>query len=239
MAIGRTFVRSVARVSIGALLDVILPPACAACGLPGRVACDRCWAALEPLPAPWCEGCGAPVPIPAPRCPGCRGQIVGARQAVVYSGPAPAFVSGLKDDRRRGLAAVVAATIAAVVPAPPLGAVLVPVPLGPRRARERGFNQSLLIARELSRAWSRPVVEALVRSREGADQRGARASARRHQAAGSFAVRPGASVPATAWLVDDVHTTGATLADCARALRGAGARSVGATCFARVLERAR
>lgn len=236
MLIGDSPAPSVVEVPIGVLLDVLLPPACAACGLPGGAACARCLGALEPLPPPWCEGCGAPVPVPVARCPACRGRLAGARQAVAYAGPAPALVAGLKDHRRRGLAAVLASAIVAAVPPPPLGAVLVPVPLGPRRARERGFNQSLLVARELARAWRRPVVEALVRTREGADQRGARASARARQAAGAFAARPGALVPHAAWLVDDVHTTGATLADCARALRAGGAASVGAACFARVVE---
>jgi ComF family protein len=223
-------------VSIGALLDVILPPACAACGLPGASACAGCRAALERLPPPWCGGCGAPVPVPVPRCAACRGGVVGARQAVAYTGPAPALVAALKDDRRRGLAAVLAQVIAATVPAPPPGVVLVPVPLGPLRSRARGFNQCLLIARALSREWGRPVVEGLVRTREGADQRGARATARARQASGAFAARPGAPPPAAAWLVDDVRTTGATLADCARALRAAGTGTVGAVCFARVPE---
>ncbi len=132
---------------------------------------------------------------------------------------------------------MMAEVIAARVPQPPADAALVPVPLGPHRARERGFNQSLLIARALGRIWHRPVVETLVRVREGDDQRGARASARARQVAGAFAVRPGARVPAVVWLVDDVHTTGATLADCSRALRAAGAGAVGAVCFARVVAR--
>ena len=216
------------------LLDLILPPACAACGLPGGAACASCLASLAPLPAPWCAGCGAPVPVPVARCPACLGPIEGARQAVAYAGPATALVAALKDQRRRGLARVLAAAIAAAVPPPPLGAVLVPVPLGRRRARERGFNQSALLARELGRRWGLPVSEPLVRVREGADQRGARASARARQVARAFAVRPGGVAPPRPWLVDDVHTTGATLADCARALRSGGARRVGATCFARV-----
>lgn len=176
-----------------------------------------------------------PVPVPVARCGSCRGRLAGARQAVAYEGPAPALVAALKDDRRRGLAGVVAEVVVAAVPPPPEGAALVPVPLGPLRARSRGFNQSLLLCRELGRRWERPVADVLVRAREGADQRGARATARARQAAGAFAVRPGAPPPGLAWLVDDVHTTGATLADCARALRSAGAASVGATCFARVL----
>jgi predicted amidophosphoribosyltransferase len=109
------------------------------------------------------------------------------------------------------------------------------VPLGPRRLRARGFNQALLIARELARRWRRPLAEPLARVREEGAQRGAGATARARQVAGAFAVRDGDAVPAWPWLVDDVHTTGATLADCARALRSAGARRVGAVCFARAL----
>ncbi len=184
-------------------------------------------------PPPWCGGCGAPVPVPLTRCAACRGRIDGARQAVAYAGPAPALVGALKDGRRRVVAEVLAGVIAAEVAAPPPGAVLVPVPLGPRRLRARGFNQSLLIARELGRAWGRPVAEPLVRVREGADQRGATATARARQVAGAFALGGPAPAPACAWIVDDVHTTGATLADCARALRRGGARTVGAVCFAR------
>lgn len=220
---------------LGALLDVVLPPACAACGLPGAVACAACLAALEPLPPPWCEGCGVPVPVPVPRCAGCRGRVRGARQAVAYAGPAPPLVAALKDGRRRGVAAVIARAIVAAVPPPPDDVALVAVPLGPRRARQRGFNQSALIADELGRAWGRPVVPALIRVREGADQRGARATARLRQVSGAFAARSGGPPPAAVWLVDDVHTTGATLADCARALRAAGTATVGAVCFARVV----
>lgn len=223
-----------AGVSLAALLEVLLPQACAACGLPGAAACAGCLAALEPLPPPWCGGCGAPVPVPVERCPGCRGRVEGARQAVAYRGPAPALVAALKDGRRRGLAPVLAAVVVAAVPAPPPGAVLVPVPLGPRRARERGFNQSMLLARALGRRWDRPVADVLARVREGPPQRGAARTARTRQASGAFAAAPGVPAPAVAWLVDDVRTTGATLADCARALRAAGARRVGAVCLARV-----
>jgi ComF family protein len=216
------------------LLDLLLPPACGACGLPGAPACAACRDGLAALPEPWCEGCGAPVPVPVGRCPACVGPIRGARQAVLYAGPATALVAALKDQRRRGLAGVLAEVVVARVPRPPDEATLVPVPLGRRRARERGFNQSALLARELGRRWALPVSEPMVRIREGPDQRGARATARARQVAGAFAVRPGRPAPLRPWLVDDVHTTGATLAACARALRAAGAAGVGAVAFARV-----
>jgi ComF family protein len=222
-------------VALGGLLDLLIAPACAACELPGPAACERCLDGLESLPAPLCAGCGAPVPVPVQRCPACRGRVEGARQAVAYAGAAPALVAALKDGRRRALAAVLAQRIVLAVPPPPPGAVLVPVPLGPRRLAGRGFNQSLLIARELARRWGRAVAEPLARVREEPAQRGAAASARARQAAGAFAAVGADAVPAHAVLVDDVHTTGATVADCARALRAGGARTVGAACFARAL----
>jgi ComF family protein len=222
-------------VPVARLLDLVLPPACAGCGLPGPAVCTACLDGLDPLPEPWCGGCGAPVPVPVARCPACRGRLEGARQAVAYAGAAPAIVAALKDGRRRSLAAVVAERIAAAVAPPPAEAVLVPVPLGPRRLRRRGFNQSLLIARELARRWGLPVAEPLARVREEGAQRGAGATARARQVAGAFALAGRLPVPGRPWLVDDVHTTGATLADCARALRSGGARRVGAVCFARAL----
>jgi ComF family protein len=120
---------------------------------------------------------------------------------------------------------------------PPPGAVLVPVPLTRRREAERGFNQSLLIAQELGALWEARVVDTLERVREAPPQRGASATDRARQVAAAFGVRPGLPVPAAVWIVDDVHTTGATLAACARALRGGGARQVGAVCFARAVSR--
>jgi ComF family protein len=220
---------------LAALLDVVLPPACAACGLPGGPVCAACRGRLEGLPPPLCEGCGGPVPVPVARCPACRGPIAGARQAVAWAGPAPALVLALKDGRRRTLAAVLAEVVAERVPAPPAGSVLVPVPLAGGRERTRGFNQSRLIAGALGRRWGLPAADCLRRVREGPPQRGASASARVRQAAAAFAAGGPDPVPARAVLVDDVRTTGATLAGCARALRAGGAGEVGAVCVARVV----
>lgn len=171
-----------------------------------------------------------------PRCPECpAGPIVDARQAVAYQGPAPRLVAALKDGRRRKLANLLAQLIAARVPPPPLGVALVPVPLGRRRLADRGFNQSRLIADALERRWGRPVLDVLVRVREEGAQRGSAAAERSRQVAGAFAMRPGARAPRHVCLVDDVHTTGATLSSCARTLARAGAEPARAVAFARVL----
>jgi ComF family protein len=114
--------------------------------------------------------------------------------------------------------------------------VLVPVPLHPRRQRVRGYNQSMLLARELSSRLDLPVAAgALIRRVNTPPQaKAAEAGARRRNMAGAFDCRPGALDGRRVLLVDDVTTTGATLDACARALlpKG-GAASVWGLTFAR------
>jgi ComF family protein len=113
---------------------------------------------------------------------------------------------------------------------------IVPVPLHPRRLRERGFNPSALLARSLAREHrSRFDASLLLRVRDTPSQTGLGRRARRANLRGAFQVRPGARAPQVIWLVDDVVTTGSTLIECARALRRAGARRVVAICVARTL----
>jgi ComF family protein len=115
--------------------------------------------------------------------------------------------------------------------------VLVPVPLHPRRLRERGFNQSALLAREIARrAGKSTCTDALRRCRDTVPQAGLTAAARRRNVRDAIAVGGRASVAArTVVLVDDVLTTGATAIACARRLREAGAREVRVLTVARVV----
>jgi len=114
---------------------------------------------------------------------------------------------------------------------------LVPVPLHPRRRRERGFNQAELIAAAISRCTGVTVLgSALVRRKDTAPQTGLSAAARRGNMRGAFAVRRRAQIAQRRLvLVDDVLTTGATALACARALREAGAIEVRLLSVARAL----
>ncbi|MFQ3577686.1 MAG: ComF family protein [Verrucomicrobiia bacterium] len=108
--------------------------------------------------------------------------------------------------------------------------LLVPVPLHKRRLRERGFNQSTLLAESLSKARGWPVVELLVRTRATPTQTALDRSQRTRNLSGAFEVNPKHS-PAifagrSVLLVDDVVTTGATVHECASVLLKAGAGDV-------------
>jgi ComF family protein len=131
-------------------------------------------------------------------------------------------------------AEAMAAQIAVGAPASVLArGVLVPVPLHPRRLRRRGFNQAERLATALGRRTGLRVVDCLLREGPARTQVGRDRAERLAGVHGAIAVHAGAEPPRRAILVDDVVTTGATLAACAQALRAAGARQVTAVAYAR------
>jgi ComF family protein len=146
-------------------------------------------------------------------------------------------VVGLKFGRRRPLARLLADLVveqcAHALPGFP--DAVVPVPLAPARERERGFNQARLIAEHLARVLGTPLRAGwLARARRTAPQTDLTAAERRANVQGAF-VAAGAVAGRHVLLVDDVLTTGATVEECARALRVAGAGRVGVVTVARVL----
>lgn len=198
---------------------------------------DRFLAIVAP---PLCTACGADARRAGPLCAACRAEL--ARGAGVsvgpgiwagfpYEGPAGALVRALKFSGHVALADVMAAQITAHAPSELLAGEVVPVPLHPSRRRRRGYNQAALLAESLGRRAGLCIDDCLVRSGDPAPQMGRGRRARMQSLLGRIEA-PG-RVPERALLVDDVVTTGATLAACAQALRAAGCLHVGAVIYAR------
>jgi predicted amidophosphoribosyltransferase len=219
-----------------ALLDLLAPPLCLACGTaaPGAL-CARCRAALPWLRDP-CPRCALPRPC-AP-CPAARQAFAAAWAPVAHEGPARALVHALKYRGRLAAADAMAAQMAAALARagdPASGAAaLVPVPFAPDRRRRRGFDPAELLAKRLAARAGLPVVACLLRSADAPRQVGS-VRAQRLRAGGVIAA---GVAPEIAVLVDDVHTTGATLDACSRALTLVGTRTVFALTYARTVRRA-
>jgi ComF family protein len=161
--------------------------------------------------------------------------IDGIRSVFLYQGTVRQAILQLKYKHLKTMATPLAQLLAEFLSSHPLkGDVLIPVPLHPRRLRERGYNQASLLALELGKLISLPVVEdTLVRVRDAVPQaRTGSAIERRRNVQDAFACHKGLE-GRQILLVDDVCTTGATLDACASALKAAGATSVWALTLAR------
>ncbi len=228
---------------------LLLPPACAGCGgpvAPEAILCPQCDRQWPRIPADRCTLCQQAPSAPGElRCAGCarvRGPLAACVAAALFSGPVADAVHRFKYPARglAGLDPSAAAALAALIreaaaraPGPPPDGV-VPVPLHPRRLRQRGFNPAAELARAIARSRGlRLDATALERRVDTVSQTGLDRRQRRRNVRGAFAVRRGWRAPPCVWLVDDVVTTGATLAEAARGLRRAGVRRVVAVCAAR------
>ena len=217
----------------------LLPSECLLChgavGPDDPLICPPCQSRWHRLPEPQCPRCGQPATRMAPECRLCPGWPEGfhrARSAVWLEDGAHPAVHALKYGGWWRVAEPMARLMARleVVGA---GATIVPIPLARRRARLRGYNQAERLARALGHRTGLPVqAELLARGRETPTQTTLPPEARRANVAEAFTPGP---VPAGGrlLLVDDVFTTGATLAEAARSLLEAGAGAVEAVTFAR------
>ena len=205
------------------LLDLLLPPACAACGRSGALLCPACLGAFGP-PSRLEDRFLAPD----------AGIVVGdallvGKAVFAHAGPLRRALAALKYTGAARLAPVLARAAA-----PALSrllevsgrATLVPVPVHRERQRLRGYNQAALLGRELALASGQPLADVLVRTRPTTKQHRLDRAARLANLRGAFGVREGALVPARVIVVDDIITTTATLEACASVLVGSGVAEV-------------
>lgn len=236
-----------ARPHVAALADLFFPRACVSCDRlldagDRALVCGRCWARVHELPYPRCERCGHPLTREhCSWCPLLPPFVRAARSTCwIPGGAAAAIVHALKYRGWRGVAEGMAARMARLSwPADVVAerTALVPVPLAPTRERERGYNQSTLLARALGARWHAPVwPQCIERTRRTATQTRLTPEQRRRNVSGAFRVPAGARAlvrGAHLVLVDDVITTGATLGECAGTLFDAGARIISIVTFGR------
>jgi ComF family protein len=217
--------------------DLVFPPRCAICGAGGSFLCDSCENGLSIADGPRCSLCWKPQTEPfCGKCATQRPAFDGLRSLYRFDGGARELVHALKYRHQSALAEPMAGLLALFLIDDPLSVdLIVPVPLSKRRERMRGYNQSALLARGLSRRLGISVQEkALFRRRNTASQaRTLSAEERRANVRDAFAGKPDLLNGRRVLLIDDVATTGATLDACARAALDSGAASVRALTFAR------
>ncbi len=220
-------------------LDVLFPARCAACDAPGESPfCGVCADTLVPLPA-GCPVCGAPadealLPVLRPRrcvhCRQCPPPFSLAAAPYLHGGALAEAIHRLKYERREDLGPALSVLFEAC--APPRVDCLAPIPLHPRRLRQRGYDQARLLADGAGRRFRLPVRALLTRVRDTGQQVGRDRAARERNLRGAFRAGPAAR-GLRICLVDDVLTTGATAAAAAAALLEAGAARVEVRTLAR------
>ena len=218
-----------------ALLDLLLPPRCGSCRALGSWLCAPCRVKIRRLEEPLCPRCGAEGE--SRRCP-CLSRLrhlSRLRAVAAYEGPLERAIHRFKYEGWRALARPLARLLddRLAVDGLPAG-LLTPVPLHPSRRRRRGYNQSELIARELSRSLRLPLATGLQRLRDTPPQVGLDRLRRRENVEAAFRWQGSLLGGQPILLVDDVATTGATLEACATALKAAGSGSVTGIVLARV-----
>lgn len=207
------------------IIDIVAPSGCLVCGQMGELLCVACQDEKLVSRTPSCFRCNQ-ISHGGRTCSSCRGQVdlTGVLAALRFEDIAKELVYALKFQSDRSVAKLLASTIAKLVD-PAQFDLITFVPSDGATLRRRGYNQARLIARALATQVGLPCEEALLRLKHS-PQIGLSRRQRLIAVRDNFVVLPRKIEGQRVLVVDDVLTTGATLSECARVLKSAGARSV-------------
>ncbi len=211
------------------MLDFLFPKHCVSCRASGSYLCMACESKIKPFSFPLCPGCGFPVRKLAVH-PNCQHltELDGLVALGKHEGVLKELVKHIKYYRHFDMCSTVAAKLAEKIPFQVLShknIIITWVPLHPKRERQRGYNQSQLLAKALAKSLKLPAIPLLRKTKSTRPQAGLSRQQRLTNLSGVFVARHKLK-DEHILLVDDVTTTRTTLNECARALKQAGARRV-------------
>jgi len=221
------------------ILDWIFPPRCIICDniIPlnkPRHFCESCLEVITPLPRPVCEKCGIPVSS-GHICAKCKNKKISFERnfaAYAYDDLFQALIHRFKYRSRPEYGAGLGLLTAQAISRDELPEIdcIIPIPIHKKRLRERGFNQSELLARALSKVWSIPVdLSLLIRVKNTKPQSSLGIEARKNNIQGAFAInmlKRKTTPYKTILLVDDIYTTGSTMESASGALKEYGIEKI-------------
>ena len=231
--------RSAAASAVATSVDLLFPKRCVGCDVEGAFLCGECSDDLPTLEPPYCFICSQPGDLMVRLCVRCWErplQIDGIRSPYRFEGAIRNAVHSLKYRNLRAMAPVLAGLLADFVVSQSIEAdLLVPAPLHPRRERSRGYNQSLLLARETGALLNMETSSDALRRVQNTPSQASVSSEdeRLANVVNAFQASPDLVGGRRVIILDDVCTTGATLEACSLALKAAGALSVQGLTVAR------
>lgn len=215
------------------LLDLIFPKRCVSCSRFGAYICRDCFAKIEYVDKPICPICQRQA-VGGKTHPGCRNRLRldGLVVACRYKGPIRLAITRVKYKWVYDIEKVFVDLLSANLWKfdLPKELILVSVPLHKKRKRWRGFNQAEILAKSLSKEFNVPFSDTMIRIIETKTQVGLKRDDRNKNVRGAFVLQPLIDIKKIKGrdflLVDDVYTSGATMAECCRVLKKAGAKEV-------------
>jgi len=226
---------------IDKILSFFLPRTCFCCGADLKtkhLLCPSCLDKVKLVKGLICARCGVPLNSGGKYCYNCRGSKAAKykcsfiRSALKFNEPTRALVHAFKYEKYLNIAPYFAELMYNTYRKNAEyreASFLVPVPIYKSRQRKRGFNQAEVLAKHLSKICGIPVLNALIRVKNTASQTKLTREQRQQNIADAFVLAKGmeSKIKKEAFiLIDDVCTTGATLEECAKVLKAAGAREV-------------